>query len=844
MSRPTLLRLTLPLASLVGVLAAIRLVSIPGEAGSALLFGLSAVRLALLAAVLLPTLGLAVLTFAAWCSRAWMERLERLLFGRGFALALPAALLLLSAGWLFFAWPWILDRLGEAAFVRLAPVAAWAGWLGGLGVTVLLLGRGEWRVLLAPAWQGLWRVAGLALAALLLTWSLIILTGIGLTPDVVGWDPPGAPVVFAQVLIAGGAGALWWAVLRAGGGGKRPGVWPDVAAVVALWIAAAVVWSAAPILPTHFTPLPRQPNMEIYPYSDAAGYDISAQHLLVGSSEDAGVPRKPLFALFLAGLHRIAGQDYERVVGVQVWLLAVIPPLLYLLGRALGSRPAGLAAGALALMRESNALWLARDIRLSHSKLLMSDMPALAAMLLLTLLMIAWLRRPEERRAWPLAVGGMLGLFTLLRGQVLVLLPFVLLAALPVLFRRWRLLLEATALIAFGLALTLAPWLGRNARVTGSPALEDPTQYIFLAEQFSLNPTHDTMDEAVVPHTPDYYRGKAAQVRAFILEHPGAVAGFVSAHFAHNLVESVIYLPASLTLETPAAAIARLPFWGEWDGRLPSGTWAMVLLHLTLIALGLGLAWRRNRAPGLVPLILALGYSLSVTAARYSGWRLILPSDWIAYFYLVFGLEACVLALAAAFDARLAPPQPEVAQTAAPVRAPWGAWLGLAALFLLLGALFPLVEWLTPARYQARTPQQVLARYRHVATGAEVPDWASPDALEDFLNQDGALALQGRAMYPRYYLSGEGEAGHGWPSTRARDERRLGFYLVGPVSAHVVLVTDNVPRPFPNAADVLVFGCNRGDHLEALFILIEGQPPVFHYPIPFTGLTCSSSSMP
>ncbi len=77
-----------------------------------------------------------------------------------------------------------------------------------------------------------------------------------------------------------------------------------------------------------------------------------------------------------------------------------------------------------------------------------------------------------------------------------------------------------------------------------------------------------------------------------------------------------------------------------------------------------------------------------------------------------------------------------------------------------------------------------------------------------FLDQ-GGLAFTGRALYPRYYLAGEGEPGTDNPMG-PQPYARLGFYLAGPQNRSFVMPIQNRPGTFPNASDVLVLGCPQG----------------------------------
>jgi hypothetical protein len=97
----------------------------------------------------------------------------------------------------------------------------------------------------------------------------------------------------------------------------------------------------------------------------------------------------------------------------------------------------------------------------------------------------------------------------------------------------------------------------------------------------------------------------------------------------------------------------------------------------------------------------------------------------------------------------------------------------------------------------------------------------SQHEIERFLAQDAAAVVAGRALYPRFYRAQEGEPGSGWWAFRERDFARLGFFVIGPERANVILPLETSPDWFPNASDVIVVGCQEEDYIEAASIWVS-----------------------
>lgn len=853
-----------------GLLTLVALLNLPTDPKNTWLFGYSKVRLISIGGVLLLMAVFGVLSWRFWRNPAWEQRVGQTLhkwldrnwlYGVIFALSTLALILGIYVDALA---DQLNDHLVQPRMARVAPIALWFAALGAqvvLALPILRYDQALESVKIAPK---IIRAMVIVLLVFGLLGGFMAITRIGLEPDVVNWDDPGAPLLVTQLflalltaLIVLGGWALLRRILRRIG---HPRLYPDrflkgdVFVAVLVWLLAVLIWWAEPLTPDYFAPELRPPNFEYYPYSDAAGYDLTAQNLLIGEGYTT-VAEKPLYNVFLLGLHLLAGQDYLSVVSLQIVVLALFPVGLYLLAVSLHSRAAGLILAMLVIFREKNAIALSGETRVSHSKLLMSDLPAALGIALLCLLSVVWLQRVGKKRQLPLLMGGALGLIVLLRSQTIVLVPLLLAIIVLSLYRNPKRLLEGGLLFSLGLFVVLSPWMWRNYQKTGRISYTDqPQQALLLAKQWRLDPASE--ESVFPPGTPPSAFNELgfAQARQFAITYPGEVARFISAHFLHNELATLLALPVSYTrinfdnhnpppwLDVDpylwysccslSTYIAQAPFWGEvegsalsWDGELPVENRLPLLVNVLLIALGISVMWSRWRWVGLVPLFVHLAYNFSVAFARVSGWRLILPADWVGFLYYAVGLGQLLLwakgyvlgrqgKLAVGVDLR---PEPATSHA---IQFPGRVVMGATAGLFLLGLLVPLVGVVIPARYTGISEQEALTWLQQSGGAA----W-SGDIPQAFLEDERSIVLQGRALYPRYYLAEQGESGSGWSSMAPRPFSRVGFVLIGPVGAQVVLPLDEPPDKFPNASDVLVFGCHRDEYIEARVVMILDAAP-------------------
>jgi hypothetical protein len=559
-------------------------------------------------------------------------------------------------------------------------------------------------------------------------------------------------------------------------------------------------------------------------------YDIHAQSLLIGKPIPSHFWVKPLYTLFLSVLHILAGQDYALIVSLQVVVLALIPVLGYLILDTMGNPTAGLVTALLLIFRERNAIALSNVIQVSNSKLLMSDVFSMGLMALLTLLLVRWSRNPAGHRGLPFAAGGTLGLLILTRGNPIVLFPFLVLIVLFVLFdqktlRLWR---EGLLILILGFMLPLAPWFLRNYQTTGKFTFQEAPQAYSgqLANLYNPDPSTDYGSQLSSDQNVDQDTEAQNQMFQYILQHPGDVLRFVSAHYFHNLIFSYIYLPQSFQIENVRSLVKSLPFWGTWEGYLPGATRVMLILNLGLLALGFNVLWKKNKGFVLIPVLLALGYISSVSIVRLSGWRFILPSDWLMLIFYSIGLVQVGKILLSVFSGTQ--PYESVAESANQNNIPfkWRTPLLLGLVFVGVGLGVTMGNVLFQSRYTEKTTQQLLKEYDEIYR--QSPAALSPPELQDFIKTDEAIAINGRALFPTFLPGGGGFQSVFAPAFDEQSFSRLAFYVTGSQGIGGSIPLDAPPELFPGFENVIVFGCptegRYGDYIDVLAVILETEP--------------------
>lgn len=836
-----LLKIFLTLLSVESAWTVFALFSIPSDSKDAILFGLSSARLTLIGIVtFLFVFAFSALIYISTSTVSFQKVaniVEGLSVGWKFHFGFWFLALLFISGVLFFLTP--PQRIDEALFERLFPVVRWSVLLALQTLLFQFVWLGKklnFHFLLQ--WKSAYLTAGFTFVIIFFAWVLIVWSKIGIVPERTGWSPPGTPVLPQQVLIALGLGFFFYLISKHWGWIKNLKK-TDVVIGIVLWTLATFLWWNEPLRDwSYFTAEPTPPNFEIYPYSDAALYDTFAQNYLIGASVQSGLTHRPGYAIFLAVLHAIVGQNYEAVIFAQILILAIGPAALYFLASQLGGRPAGITAAFILIFREENAITLTNIIEVSHSKLLMSDMPTMILNIIFIYVLVYWLYKLENKLYLGVVAGALLGFSALIRSQALIIIPITLFCLFSAKRRSFKLAFRQSMMFLLGALVVILPWVWRNYQISGRMVVEYQNAYTtVIASGYTNNPADI---EKLPSETVEQYDERMfSMILNYILQNPLEVARFYTAYFVHNEISSIVYLPMTLNFLDARSYVRALNMWG-WNPPFANPAPAilpMFFITLGLIALGIGIAHRRAKWIGLLPLFIHLGYSLSVVPFKTSGWRFILPVDWILALYFSVGLMHLALMVFSLFNNIPTKVENKESITAQPE---YRTSIQVLSIFLIIGLAFPLAEKNIPQKYPETTPHQLIQTYFSNGIALEHGEHISAAALEMFLKTEPRSAiLYGRALYPSFYQSGEYWGDDDSYPPAMRNISRLQFLMIGPMQRRVYIPLPEAPLFFPHASDVVIIGCISSAGIQALIVYVNET--IWVNTLPWPGLTCISS---
>ena len=833
--------------SLAGIFATLWLAVLPSDTKGVFFIGYSPLRILLMAGQLAIAAFFFVMVYINPSRSLIKRKLSDYFDGRKSPNLIPVISLLffLLSITFFLFFPLFQNGRFLPYFQRLSPIFAWFLFFSISTPLCLFFCRKNKTSSTDVNNRNLLKIALMAMFVLLAICAFIFITKIGITPDSSYWDDhKPVPVMAGQLFLifTASAGFLLFSLIFEKSLQKRIKQqkniqkWLEVGLFLIIWFSAILTWIQLPVPNSYFTPPVKPPNNEVYPYSDARIHDSDALGILLGEvNASQRIIRRPLYAVFLAGLHTIGGNQYSFLVLLQTIVLGLVPALIYLIVNKLGNRLGGVIAAVLAIQIEWNTLQVASLATTSNTKLLMTEWPAMLLLVILAFTLVAWSKMVKDRDKLAITVGGSLGALIMLRSQSLILIPFILVIFFAFQKGKWKKFLVSSTLFFLTIAMMIVPLLIRNWQIIGKITFEDPryTQAVIQRFENQENIGGIAQQEALDETNTDLF-GSAIQ---FLLKNPTQYIGFVANNFFHNEILDIFIFPIrSLTVNGLTDLFnPKSLFWINADNILQFPQYLLLSIYLIVICIGIAYAFMHWKLTGLIPLIIHLAYNFSNAVSRISGWRFILPVQWIILLYFALGiiqlLEWVFLIFHIKIPLMLSITESEQEQKDYPLKQPLAKILSKSLTFfipfLILGLLIPLSMTLLPKRY-ANQNRDVLIQQLFADK-----NWAGePDTKKNFmalLDEGNISILKGKAFYPRFYRAEDGEPGLHPGIYRPEPYPRLLFLLINDQRLDVLLPIQASPEYFPNGSEVIVMGRESSTGFETILVNVLGEKSALYF---------------
>jgi hypothetical protein len=815
----------------------------PSEPGSRVFLGLSLPRLVLATGLFTAFLFFAFISIKALTYRKWAENVSERWFGRtrlGVGIAWLSGISF-GLGWIGCFLPFY--RAGPLAihWERLRPIMVFLLLAGAVTLGMAVIRRSNF-VFQDSKLSKVYRSSLLLFLAGIVLLGIMLYTDFGVYAPEDYWYGAGIPILVSQLIAALAGGALFLQAQKRWNFERF-----DLLVCVFIYIVAAILWAREPLDRSFLFIGPYAPNRALYPFADGALYDTASQFALIGQNflfYNGQFFERALYASFLVYLHSVIGQDYGQLMAAQAAIFAIFPMLVYLIGKSLNVRAVGFAAAIVATFRGANSIAASNMIDMANPKMMLTDFPTAIGMALIVYLACEWLKKPQQKWHYALWIGGVIGLAIMLRTNALFILLLIPVYSFFSFAPEWKKWLVSSLLLFLAVFAITLPWELRNQSLGGtmySSFITKIQSVIDLRYRNPLPPESSFPQERLLSSLALKQTQVLLEIYQDVRPIPepscNTIVCFVSNHFLHNILTSILVLPTSPMIDDLRHAVKEsYPFWQpDWDGSFPDTSLFFFSLNIFFIILGIVVAWNQQRLAGLVPLAIFIFYNVSNGFARTSGGRYIVPIDWILTFYFLIGVFQTIVLFANAVGMGWSLFPESTSQDTSRQGLPRNVFSRtpvILAILFGLGAFIPLAEMLFPNRYQDFDVSRVLSTHEPqiVNAGLSLPE------INSFLQNPNAEVFVGRALYPRYYIENEGEV-HFYPVV-VMGFPRTTFTLIGSEGEKGIVLPGEKPEYFPHAVDTLVIGCKEYYYVDALAVIILDEKGTIYTRSPESPLQC------
>lgn len=584
----------------------------------------------------------------------------------------------------------------------------------------------------------------------------------------------------------------------------------DKTIFIILLVAAFLTWFGEPLESTTFTDIPRPPNFEVYPKSDALGFQKSAYELLNGSG--TGVRSNHIvFWHHLAAIDLITGDDVFVEYIIRLIIISFIPAVLYLLTKSLSNRLAGLLVGILFIIRELNSIIILEYVDFPQLRDGLTEPLTILGISLSMALLFIGLKGGRRYTILYLLAGGLFGWIVLLRIETIVYAAAIGLGLTLLLWKSRQEWLRTIMVFAIGAILVAGPWFYTTVKTTGSLL------------SIGLGKTH-----LIRNSYEDFSSGEESNQESDNYNKRDMFPN----NLGNNIISLLYYLPSN---HQPLLTIKNLPdlfldridysdleentfkekyferyvrslpyWWNDWDGQLPERAILPISLSLLLIFYGFIQVQGKNKILAVILIMIATSHILVYSFVGKSGGRFIQVVDWISLVFYGIGISGILAVFrkqSPERDNNWWYGQQEGMDLDQNRQEGISVGLVLIAICLLIyGISIPLTETKLPPKYSGEMMAQELSKLESVAED-DLP-------LTEILNT-GIHDLEivyGKALYPRFLEAGSGITDS--PKGRYTDYTidRVEFYLVGTENIWAALPGSQTNIEFPHGSEVIILG--------------------------------------
>ena len=299
------------------------------------------------------------------------------------------------------------------------------------------------------------------------------------------------------------------------------------------------------------------------------------------------------------------------------------------------------------------------------------------------------------------------------------------------------------------------PLLFRNYSISGLFWF-DSSNYLSVFKESYVLADPENIDSNIGPQNPSFPADQPE-------DQPNLVQSLITSNylvdisdnFFRNLVSTFLIFPIRMdgSQDLQELSVIKDNFWSEANQYASPLNFLIAVFNLILLITGFYLFISGNWKIAVSCILIYLTQNLSSALFRFSGWRFIMPVDWMILFIYIIGIFGLFEFLHLIPRAELKKQISEPVSVDLNVKKELKLAFPFLLVFLLIGSILPIRE-LFPANEQSMSKSEICSYLENNISQDKYPMVREKAVL--LCNDESSTAQEGEVIYPRFFERGQG----------------------------------------------------------------------------------------
>ena len=295
----------------------------------------------------------------------------------------------------------------------------------------------------------------------------------------------------------------------------------------------------------------------------------------------------------------------------------------------------------------------------------------------------------------------------------------------------------------------------------------------------------------------------------------------VADNFSRNIISTFLIFPIRYDTKHTLRELSLIEdnFWAEAISYKEPSNLIIAFVNLIVFVFGLSQLFKNNLKIGYACLGFYFIMNISASIFRFSGWRFIMPVDWLIYMIFLLGFFNILDLSCLVPQNNLNELDVNSSKEKSSIYFNLKKNMVLIIIFLFIGSIIPLRE-LFPVNFRSREKSEICKSVDELISNDKHKN--IKETAQSFCQNDSSIAVEGKIIYPRFFRKGWGF--YDRPNDiffGEQDYSRLVFRVLNKNIRSMYLVLDEFEddTTLPNGAQAIILA-DEEEYPEAQFLIL------------------------